>query len=107
MYTSQFRKMYTEDWFCGPWSQMCNRVNEMWDVQIHFQALFQDLAKNTGRVKTSAYMYNTGKTKSNTRASVGLWSANNIQRAREEGWYNNMTNNPNEVQTESEWRDKG
>ncbi len=80
---------------------MCNRVNEMWDVQIHFQALFQDL------VKTSANMYNTGKTESNPRASVGLWSANNIQRAREEGWYNNMTNNPNEVQTESEWRDKG
>ncbi len=31
----------------------------------HLQALFQDVVKNTGRVKTSANRYNTGKTKSN------------------------------------------
>ncbi len=63
----------------------CNRANETWDMQINLQALFQDVVKNTEGVKTSVNSYNTGKTKSNPRPSVGLWSANNIQRAWEEG----------------------
>ncbi len=67
------------------WIIMINNANETRDVQIHLQALFQDVVKNTGKVKTSANRYNTGKTKSNPRESVGLWSANNIQRAWEVG----------------------
>ncbi len=48
----------------------CNRANEMCDVQIRLQALFQDLVKNTGRVKTSANRYNTDKTKINPMVNV-------------------------------------
>ncbi len=43
---------------------------------------------------------------SNPRASMGLWSADNIQRAWEEGQSKNMSNSPNKVQTESERQGK-
>ncbi len=50
---------------------------------------------------------NTGKAKSNPRASVDLWSANNIRRAWHERWSNNMSNSPGDMQTESETAGKG
>ncbi len=64
-------------------------------MQIRLQTLFQDVVKNTGRVRTSANRYNTGKTTSNPSASMGLNI--NIQSAWEEGYFKNMSNSPNRV----------
>ncbi len=56
----------------GPFLRSYHLLQDEQDVQIHLKALFQDLVNYTGRVKTSANRYNTDKTKSNPRASVGL-----------------------------------
>ncbi len=61
---------------------ICYGADETWDVQIHVQSFIQRRGHETGMDSIMANRYNTGKTKSNPRTSVGLRSANNIQQGK-------------------------
>ncbi len=50
----------------------------LWEI---CKAFIQRRGHETSKVQTMANRYNTGKTKSNPRASVDFRSAKNIQRA--------------------------
>ncbi len=63
---------------------MCYGLTEAWGERIHLQGFIQGRGHKTSKVHAMANRYNTGKTKSNPRASVGLRSANNIQQGKAE-----------------------
>ncbi len=71
------------------------------------KAFIQRRDHKTSNVHAMANRYNTGKTKSNPRASVDLRSANDIQQGKAERELRYTSNSPSEVQTESVREGKG
>ncbi len=71
-------------------------------MRIHMQGFILRHGQKHRQGRTVANRYNTDKAESNPRASVGRRSANNIQQGQGREIIQVHSNNPNEVQTESE-----